>query len=47
MTKHNPANERIKRAYFTYLREAKRRNEASIDGVAMALARFEELNQSL
>lgn len=41
MTKLNPANERIKRAYFVYLREARRRNDASIDGVAMALARFE------
>jgi integrase len=41
MTKHNPANERIKRAYFVYLREARRRNVASIDGVAKALARFE------
>ncbi len=42
MTKTNAANERIKRAYFQYLREARRRNEASIDGVAKALARFEE-----
>lgn len=41
MTKHNPANERIKRTYFVYLREARRRNDASIDGVAKALARFE------
>jgi integrase len=42
MTKHNPANERIKRAYFIYLREARRRNDASVDGVAKALARFED-----
>lgn len=41
MTKHNAANERIKRAHFTYLREARRRNDASVDGVAKALARFE------
>ena len=41
MMKHNPANERIKRAHFVYLREARRRNDASIDGVAKALARFE------
>lgn len=40
--KPNPKNERIKRAYFVYLREAKRRNEASVDGVAKALSRFEE-----
>ena len=34
MTKHNAANERIKRDCFAYLREAKRRNEASMDAVA-------------
>ena len=39
--KHSAANERIKRDYFAYLREAQRRNEASIDAVAAALARFE------
>lgn len=44
MSKHNAANERIKRAYFVYLREARRRNDASIDGVASALARFENSN---
>ncbi|MDQ2762409.1 MAG: tyrosine-type recombinase/integrase [Pseudomonadota bacterium] len=42
MPKHNPANERVKHAYFQYLREARRRNHASIDGVAAALTRFEE-----
>lgn len=42
MPKHHPANERIKHAYFHYLREARRRNDASIDGVAAAIARFEE-----
>ncbi len=41
MTNANPANERIKRAYFIYLREAKRHSEASIDGVAKAISRFE------
>lgn len=41
MTRHNAKNERIKRAYFHYLREARGRHEASIDGVAKALARFE------
>ncbi|CAN5475081.1 hypothetical protein BH11PSE7_BH11PSE7_00120 [soil metagenome] len=41
MTKHNPANERIKRQYFTYLKEAKRYSEATVDAVAKALARFE------
>jgi hypothetical protein len=27
MTKHNPENERIKRQYFAYLKEAKRHSE--------------------
>jgi site-specific recombinase XerD len=42
MHKHNAANERIKREYFTYLKEARRQSEASVDAVAAALARFEE-----
>ncbi|MEA3539708.1 MAG: tyrosine-type recombinase/integrase [Pseudomonadota bacterium] len=42
MAKHNAANERIKREYFRYLKEARGRDEATIDGVAKALARFEE-----
>lgn len=41
MAKHNPANTRIKREYFDYLKEAMRRDEASIDATAKALARFE------
>lgn len=41
LPKTNPANERIKREYFRYLGEAKGRDEATIDGVAKALARFE------
>lgn len=44
MPKYNAANERIKRNYFRYLREAKRRSEASVDAVAKALARFEAAN---
>lgn len=44
MAKHNASNTRIKREYFTYLKEAQRRDEASIDAVAKALARFEEAN---
>lgn len=41
MKKHDPENERVKRDYFIYLREARRRQEASIDAVAAALHRFE------
>ena len=42
MTKHNAANERIKRDYFRYLAEARGRDEATIDAVAKSIARFEE-----
>ena len=42
MTNHSAANERIKRDYFAYLKEALGRDEATIDGVAKSLARFEE-----
>ncbi len=41
MRKHSAANERIKREYFIYLKEAKRQSEASVDAAAAALARFE------
>ena len=49
MTAHNPYNERIKRQYFAYLKEAKRYSlkeakrysEATVDAVAKALSRFE------
>ena len=37
----NPDNERIKREYFAYLKEAKRYSESSLDGVAKAFNRFE------
>ena len=41
MATHNPNNERIKRQYFAFLKEAKRQSEDSVDAVAKALARFE------
>jgi len=41
MRKHNPANERIKRGYFSFLKEANRQSEKTIDQVAAALAAFE------
>src|SRR5258708_29626176 len=41
MKTHNPQNERIKRAYFGYLMEAQGFSEATLDGVAKALNRFE------
>ncbi len=42
MTPHNAANERVKRRYFLYLREAKRQSEPSVDAAAKSLSRFEE-----
>ncbi|HEV2517045.1 MAG TPA: site-specific integrase [Devosia sp.] len=42
MAKHHPSNERIKREYFHYLKEARRRGNASVDAAAKALHRFEE-----
>ena len=45
MLTHNPTNERVKRQYFSYLREAQRRNEASVDAVAAALSRFESFTR--
>lgn len=41
MVMHNPENERLKRRYFTYLREAKRLDDSTLDGVSQALHRFE------
>jgi integrase len=41
MRKHHPENERIKRRYLIFLREAKRLSETSVDQVAASLADFE------
>ena len=41
MTKHNPENERIKRSYFVFLKEAKQLSEPAVDAAAKALSRFE------
>jgi integrase len=40
--KANAENERVKRDYFQYLKEAHGRDEATIDGAAKSLARFED-----
>src|ERR1035437_5683940 len=47
MTKHSPENERIKRQYFDYLKEAKRHGEPTVDAAAKALHRFEEYTKYL
>lgn len=41
MKKHSAENERIKRRFFAYLKEAKRHSEPTIDAAAKALNRFE------
>jgi len=41
MKKNNATNERIKRKYFTFLKEAKRHSEPTVDAAAKALNRFE------
>jgi len=41
---HNANNERIKRKYLTFLKQAKGQNEASIDAVVKAISRFESYN---
>lgn len=41
MRKHCPENERIKRDYLTYLKEAQRYSEPSLDTVTKAISRFE------
>jgi len=41
MKKHNSVNERIKRKYFIFLKEAKRYAEPTVDTAAKALNRFE------
>jgi integrase len=42
MRKHHPKNERIKRRYFDYLKEAKRIDVSSVDMAAAAIAGFEQ-----
>jgi integrase len=41
MTVHNANNERIKHKYFSFLKEAKRHSEPTVDASAKALDRFE------
>jgi integrase/recombinase XerD len=41
-SKHNPENERLKRAYLIYMREAEQHGEQSLDAIAKALHRFED-----
>lgn len=45
MTKCNEDNERIKRKYLVFLKEAKGQDIATVDAVAKALSRFDEYNR--
>lgn len=45
MMKHNAENERIKRRYFAYLKEALGYSVPTVDSTAKALSRFEEWNR--
>lgn len=46
MKTHSPENERIKRRYFAYLKEARRQSEPTVDAVAKSLARFESYTKA-
>jgi integrase/recombinase XerD len=41
MQSYNPKNERIKKGYFRYLKEADRKSDSTIDGVRKAISRYE------
>jgi site-specific recombinase XerD len=38
---YDPENERLKRAYLSYMREAQQHSEQSLDAISKALHRFE------
>jgi len=42
MSKLNPQNERIKRDYFRYLKEARGKSDTTVDAARKAIARFED-----
>ncbi len=42
VTKHHPENERVKRAYLIWLKEARGRSEPTLDIAAAAIDRFQE-----
>jgi integrase/recombinase XerD len=41
MTQFHPKNERVKKAYFEYLKHADRKADQTIDGIRKAISRFE------
>jgi site-specific recombinase XerD len=41
MSQYNPINERSKKAYFRYLKEAGRKADSTIDSIRKAISRFE------
>ena len=45
MKTNNAENEKFKRRYFSFLKEAKRHSEQSVDAAAKALSRFEQFTK--
>lgn len=41
MLKYNPRNERVKKEYFRFLKEADRKSQSTIDAIRKAISRFE------
>jgi integrase/recombinase XerD len=41
MIKFNPNNERIKRAYFEYQKEANKKSPSTVDNIRKAISRYE------
>ena len=46
MIKLNPKNERLKRDYLRFLKDARGKSEATLDATRKALARFEEYTRA-
>jgi len=42
MQRYNPKNERIKKDYFRFLKEADRKSDSTIDGIRKAISRYED-----
>jgi len=45
MRKFNPENERLKRAYFEYQKEAKKKSQATVDNIRYAITKYEAFTQ--
>ena len=43
MRQYNAKNERIKKEYFRFLKEADRKSDSTIDGIRKAISRYETI----